>query len=282
MSPTLHQVFAELKTWDDMPNRREPYTIEMLSNQQQWTADGGFGPDSAEAALVDWFEAGLFAGSRLTEYAQEKSKHDPAFPKLNLRNETAAFCMNDVRSQLKGGKRIFGAAILDHPVASIQQLWIKWRMQKNGENGEEKMFTLPDSSSARSFIRPMYRILARFVRLRGAADLKTPLAVFKHPGTGVRLLTSVDIERSMRRTAAAVYGLDPTDETEKAMLQRWSSHSLRVGACVILHSMGFDPSQIQFILRWKSDAFMLYLRNNSVLCDKQTQAFDKLSAMPHF
>ena len=101
MSPTLHQVFAELKTWDDMPNRREPYTIGMLANQQQWTVDGGFGPDSAEAALVDWFEAGLFARFRLTEYAQEKSKHDPEFPKLNLQNETAAFCMNDVRAQIK-------------------------------------------------------------------------------------------------------------------------------------------------------------------------------------
>ena len=284
MSSTLHNVFEELKTWDDMAKRREPFTLDMLTAQQQWTEAGEFGPDTEEAALLDWFEVGLFTGMRLAEWAQPSHKSDPACPNLNKRLQTAAFCLNDVRAEMKGGQRISGAVILDHPVASIKKMWVKWRMQKNGENGEEKMFSLPESKLARSFIRPMYRILQRFVRLRGIDDLTTPLSVYQHAKAekGVRLLHSANIEKSMRRTAAKVYNLDKSNEVDAAMLQRWSSHSIRVGACCILHAMGFDAIQIKFILRWKSDTFMLYLRNNGILADQQHRAFDKLGAMPNF
>jgi hypothetical protein len=40
--------------------------------------------------------------------------------------------------------------------------------------------------------------------------------------------------------------------------------------------------QIQFLLWWKSNAFMAYLRHLAVLAEKQTQALDEAGAMPHF
>jgi hypothetical protein len=66
-----------------------------------------------------------------------------------------------------------------------------------------------------------------------------------------------------RRAAAAVYKLDPI--TDAKSLALWSSHSLRVGACVTLDAMGFTDVQIMWLLRWKSNAFMTYLRNVAVL-----------------
>jgi hypothetical protein len=80
--------------------------------------------------------------------------------------------------------------------------------------------------------------------------------------------------------AAHVYKLDPT--TDCAHLCRWSAHSLRVGACVILHGMGFTDTQIQFLLRWQSNAFYVYLRNIAGLAHKQNRALDDLSIMPNF
>ena len=82
----------------------------------------------------------------------------------------------------------------------------------------------------------------------------------------------------MRTLAAHMCGLDPVKD--KADLQRWSAHSLRVGACVSLHTMGFSGPQIKFLLRWKSDTFMMYLRNVAMLSNKQDEALDKLAAMP--
>jgi hypothetical protein len=50
---------------------------------------------------------------------------------------------------------------------------------------------------------------------------------------------------------------------------------------VILHSsLGFTELQIKFLLRWRSNAIMTYLRNLAVLAEKQTQAFDAADAMP--
>jgi hypothetical protein len=46
--------------------------------------------------------------------------------------------------------------------------------------------------------------------------------------------------------------------------------------------MGLSESQIQFLLRWRSKAFMLYLRNLACLSHDQNAAFDKAAAMPHF
>jgi hypothetical protein len=76
------------------------------------------------------------------------------------------------------------------------------------------------------------------------------------------------------------YKLDPT--RDKKHLQKWSVHSIRVGACVILHGMGFTDTQIQFLLRWTSNAFYVYLRNIAGLAHKQNRALDDLSAMPNF
>ena len=63
----------------------------------------------------------------------------------------------------------------------------------------------------------------------------------------------------MRDAAARVYNLNP--RTRQKELQLQSAHLIRFGACVILYAMGFTASQIKFILRWKSMAFLVYLRN---------------------
>jgi hypothetical protein len=75
----------------------------------------------------------------------------------------------------------------------------------------------------------------------------------------IHFITAADINSVMPATAAAVYGLYSVKNEKE--LQLWSSPSLRVGACVVLHAHGFTGPQIQFLLRWKSDAFMAYLRN---------------------
>ena len=73
-----------------------------------------------------------------------------------------------------------------------------------------------------------------------------------------------------------------TPQLVRMGIQLWSAHSIRVGASAILHAMGFTASQIQFILRWKSMAFLVYLRNLSILSTKQNTAIHDVSRMPNF
>jgi hypothetical protein len=157
--------------------------------------------------------------------------------------------------------------------------WIKFRTKKNGQNGDEKLFT--SNTQGKCFPSAMLRIIPRYIHLQGANDTKTPLAMYQPagPSKGKKLITALDIEEAMRRTAGRVYQLDPVKD--KQTLQKWSAHSLRVGACVIVHSLGMSIAQIKFLLRWRSDAFMVYLRT-AILSDSQNVLFNAADAMPNF
>ena len=60
----------------------------------------------------------------------------------------------------------------------------------------------------------------------------------------------------LQEAAAFVY-----DIKDKKELSKFTAHSIRVGACVNLHSQGQSGENIKFRLRWRSDAFMMYLKN---------------------
>jgi hypothetical protein len=162
----------------------------------------------------------------------------------------------------------------------IARMWLKFKTQKNGDHGQEVMWVATDDPEARNFIRPMYRIIKRFVSLRGPDDTTTPLSIFQTHTGQVRLITSKEVESQMRLSAINVYKLHP--KKDKETLQKWSSHSLRVGACVILHTMGATETQLKHLLRWKSSAFMMYLRNSPVLGKMQNKCFDLTEHMPNY
>lgn len=284
MGTYLESVYAELKRWEDEPNRRESFTPPMLDRAHALALAAHI--LSLIAALADWFTIGLFAGLRCGEFAQtETQTTDPTKPALNERGQTRAFCLNDIRARTKYGKKLKGADILGVPVDHIGSLWIKWRTQKNQKHGVERLFRPSRKASRKCPVRALYRILERFVALRGPTDVDTPLSVYKAPDGRVCLITSDDITKHMRDIASFLYKLDPVKDAED--LQRWSAHSLRVGACVFLHAKGFGPIDIKWILRWESDAYKVYLRNFTGLSDRHTQAWDKLDdveseiAMPH-
>eukprot|EP00957_Ditylum_brightwellii_P071802 5457802-Ditylum_brightwellii.AAC.2 len=71
--------------------------------------------------------------------------------------------------------------------------------------------------------------------------------------------------------AEGVYNLTLPDD-----IKRFSSHSIRVGACVMLHSSGKDGEVIKLKLRWKSDTFRLYVRNATLLAGQHCKAIEGL------
>eukprot|EP00957_Ditylum_brightwellii_P089567 6821607-Ditylum_brightwellii.AAC.1 len=59
-------------------------------------------------------------------------------------------------------------------------------------------------------------------------------------------------------------------------IKRFSSHSIRVGACVLLYSSWKDGEFIKLRLRWKSDTFILYLRSTTLLAGQHCKAVEGL------
>jgi hypothetical protein len=130
-------------------------------------------------------------------------------------------------------------------------------------------------------IGAMLHIIRRFVSLVGERyDL--PLSIYRGPTTGtIQNFDSNIIRIFLREAAAAVYHITPDTPEGKTTLARWSSHSFRIGSCVILYATGFTDTQIKHILRWKSDSFRHYLRNLAIIVSRQNDAIDDLATVPN-
>jgi hypothetical protein len=197
LSPILISVFDELQRREKAPNHRKPFTIEMLKFWEQRVFTTSALPASLTAAILDWFECGLFAGTQRSEWAQDPYQSDTSKrPQLNIWGDPQAFCLGDVRVSTHIGARYTRAAILQVPCSAIYRCWITFRILKNGNIGEEKIFTCNKNPGGREFVQPMYRIIQRFVQLRAPHDIVTPLAIHASPtlsGDAAKFITAPDV-----------------------------------------------------------------------------------------
>jgi hypothetical protein len=161
------------------------------------------------------------------------------------------------------------------PSEFIHRALITFTHQKNGNNGEQRVFMRNTNNTTLCFVTLMLCIFKRFIFLLGWEATATPMAIYQTPASDICAITANDINVAMRATASAVYGLDPTKHARE--LQLWSSHSLCVRACVVLHI----HVQTQFLLRWKSDAFMAHLCNLGFLAVQQNVALSESCNMPN-
>lgn len=54
--PELTAIYKEIERWEQVPNRRESFTMEMLQFFKQHVESGSYRPDSLLSVLCDWFE----------------------------------------------------------------------------------------------------------------------------------------------------------------------------------------------------------------------------------
>jgi hypothetical protein len=278
IAPCILAVTKEVQRWEKMPNRREPFTIEMLDSII--TRCEELQPDSFLPSFKDWAICGLYGGFRLSEWAEPEGHAALDRPLLDDFNDPKAFCLGDLELQDSNKKYLSLATALAGEDSEVHRATLTFRTQKNGDNGQTRIWLRNTHSDKYCFIAAILRILRRFISLVGW-DYETPLCIFNE-GNTPRLITSNYIETALRDAAALVYNIDPTTQAGKARLSKWSSHSFRVGACVILHALGFNAEQIKQLLRWRSMSFMKYLRNLGFLAMKQNKAISDVGQMPNF
>eukprot|EP00957_Ditylum_brightwellii_P164954 12559603-Ditylum_brightwellii.AAC.1 len=84
-------------------------------------------------------------------------------------------------------------------------------------------------------------------------------------------ITEKQVDSILQSVAKSLYNLTNLED-----IRRFSSNSIRVGACVLLHSSGKDGELIKIRLHWKSDTFRLYLRNTALIAGQHCSAVTKL------
>ena len=217
------------------------------------------------SALYDWLVIGMQTGHRKSEWCQDlqnfRHTHKVA---MSVKSTPIAFIADDF---ILSSKPIDSSSHAHDqgPLPHMNYVTITWRFQKNGQNGQAVSFSHDYKNPHRSVVKAAERILLRAQRLNQPRTM--PLAVYApSKTTKPSYIFHTQVQSSLRAIAKRIYTL--TDQTH---INKYSCHSIRVGACVLLHSSGADTLTIKFRLRWRSDSFMEYLRNTPRLASLHTQ-----------
>ena len=255
-------IIHTVSKYEKQPNRRNMISDSMMLWLLKKAKKADI--DSDIAATVDWIILGRYAGFRRSEWSQsnqtkfETIDHWPGQP-------PKAMIFSDF-SFLGQHEDIIGITIISS-ITGIKHLTLRWRFQKNGQNGEEITFARNDANPNLCPVRAALRICQRAIRLQVPRD--EPIGVFSKKGTR-RFITDNITTKVLRSAASTVIGLKQTDPR----LTKWSSHSIRVTAANLLHRAKMVDSYIQKRLRWRSNTFLDYLRNTIYAADQHSAAMD--------
>ena len=284
LAPPIQKVISEYQRFEKIPNRREPWTVEMQLFLDEMvsalTYDGA--EDSMDAAVADFTAFGLSAGIRRSEWVQPTKKHS-GLDQAEVKDKTniiGAFLPCDWQFFDVRGRKISHDGALLGGLAHIGKLQVTWRTQKNGQNGETKTYLCNLKNPLLCPVARGWNIMARYQRIMGTTESDTvPLAVYRDGplDSDRHLLYSDQVTQLVRDVVCDVLNLDPVKDKEE--VSRYSTHSLRVGACQILYANGFQAHEIKMLLRWQSDAFMTYLRDIAWVARKQVDAVNEMADM---
>ena len=285
MSPCILKILNKMKTWEQLPKRREPFTIDMLMELVDLAEVSD--PDGLLAAIKNHFTCGMYSGNRTCEWAQtDKGRSRLGKHRLNKKGNPYAYNLKRISFRTVNGSPYPLERIVSDPSTIPGLVIVVFDWQKNGDHGEEKKFARNDDKPHLCFVRNQMAIIQRFVRLVGW-NYDLPLSIYLPENSTVpKNITSTEIEYVMNMLAKRVYHLNPKKPADAKILEKWGGHSIRVGACVYLYTAGFSEMELKFLLRWKSDAYRYYLRNLAYVARKHNDAINtaarNLDIMPNY
>ena len=135
LAPEITACLKEIERWESKIDRREPLTVDMIHYQKTLCQESK--PHSLEQAMYDWETTGIYAGYRLSEWAQEEHVQRLDQVKLAIDGEPTAFLINDLEFRKDNGCTMTRGKALQ--ISSlVRQVLVWWRFQKNGTKDERK------------------------------------------------------------------------------------------------------------------------------------------------
>ena len=252
-------ILRAVKDYEDVKGRRRMITDSMtvwLIEQAEKS-----GPDSAIRAIVDWIIIGRYSGFRSSEWCQE-SQNKYARIADWPGNPSMAVTRNDFGHLDKHERKIHEDKLSS---TETEYLDILWRHQKNGDNGQRIVFARDKNNKKYCIVEAALRIRSCSKRLGMKGH--EPMGVYKNKQGRTKFISTAMVTKLLRRAAVEVLGLSSNDREIKL----WSSHSIRVTAANLLHRQHLSDTFIMNRLRWKSDAFLCYLRNTIYAANSHTE-----------
>jgi hypothetical protein len=145
---------------------------------------------------------------------------------------------------------------------------ITWRIQKNHQNSQKIKLSADTKNPVICPVRGALRMVMKACCLAQPDDM--PVACYRTKKAPLLFITGSRIATLRRKAAKKVQPSTLADN-----LKKYSAHSLRVWACVLLDEAGMSPSFIQKCLRCVGDSFKIYLRDTKAIKDKTLVLFNR-------
>ncbi len=249
---------ANLADEETVALQREPLTeaiaAEAINLGQQ--AD----QDSVDSLVANIICLARFVGPRLSEYANKQMKKITYHTWGSGTKIVRSWIAKDFTFYDTDGVQIHLHGRSSDEILSLYQMIhymkITWRIQKNRRNGQSLKIPVERSHERVCPVYNALQIVRRKVRL-DPMNLDTPVCVYvAQNSTSPLYLTGAKVKSLIHR---AIDIVNPNMSQQER--QKYSAHSLRVWACVLLDQAKKPPSFIKQRLRWQGESYRLYLRD---------------------
>ena len=261
-------VINNLITQENVASQRAPLDNAIFAEIRR-AATSSHSPDSDRNLLFDILTLARYIGPRVSEYAQTTQNKVDYHVYPDGTSVIKAFTLNDFIFYDSNNDIL---STLDESSMNLAaSVKITWRIQKNRQNGQSITLAADTKAPELCPVKGALRMLMRARRLGQDSDM--PIACYKTKKSSLLYITGTRIATLLREAAKKVRPTTPTHE-----LKRYSAHSLRVWACVLLDEAGMSPAFIQKRLRWMGDSFKMYLRDTLAIQTKHVSALHSASA----
>ncbi len=207
-----------------------------------------------------------FIGPQVSEYAQSSPIKVDYHVYLSGRKVIKAFTAKDFIFYDETGNIMHH--LTDASLDDASKIHIQWRIQKNHQNGQTLFLKCDNKHAAICPVRAALQMVLRARRLAQPDSL--PVAYYSQ-NNKTQYLTGKRIAVLLREAVRVC------PNTPKDQLTKYSAHTLRVWACVLLDEAGTNSEFIQSRQQWMGSSYKMYLRDTSVIQDKHQDALRSAS-----
>ena len=249
---------SNLADEEDIALQREPLTASIAAEAIRIGQHAD--QDSGDSLISNIICLSRLVGPRLSEYGNKQQKKITYHTWGSGRRIVRAWIAQDFTFFDKNGVELSLVGRSSDELLSLypamHYMKVTWRIQKNRRNGQSLKIPVERAHQAVCPVYNALQIVMRKVRL-DPSNLDTPVCVYVTNNSTVPLfITGAKVKNLIHRAIDIVNPTMPKEERQK-----YSAHSLRVWACVLLDQAKKPPSFIKQRLRWLGESYRLYLRD---------------------